>query len=94
MRATYDIGQQCTSLDVKARVQIVDISEQNLFDETALRELHSEQWVHELILFIIDQIQPDLWQEIAVCHADIVIQEGVLSGEVVDRYGTVHWMAV
>ena len=63
------------------------------FDEIVLRKLHSEQWVYELILFIIDQIQPDLWEEIAVCHAATAIQEGVRLGEVVDRYGTVHWMA-
>ena len=78
MRSTYDAGQWFTEPGVKVQVQVVDVSGQILLDKNASTEWFSCQQVHKVILFLMDIIQVDLWEKIAVYQGDMVVQESGL----------------
>ena len=89
MRSTYDAGQWLTEPGVKVKVQVVDVSGQNLFDENVSRVWRSCQQVNEVILLVIDRLQSDLWEEIVVYHGEMQNQEGVQLGCLGDGCRTV-----
>ena len=87
----YPAGPSLTQPGVKLKVQVVDVSGQNVLNRDAPREWRPCQKVEDLAPFVNDnKTSSKPWEDIVLTQSNEVIEDNVPLGRLVDKNRTVR----